>query len=273
MLESFANVGTLGIINLDTFKYEKGAAQALQAIGAAIWGTGAANQMLGLNAVIDDSTTVATIMGLSRATYPVLESVITAYASGKLTLATLGTQYDSAIASGMVNETPNIAYTTKAVWTFGEQLLSPAIRASYRDVGYDRVGVREKYGQRNNASLKGHSGFNSWTFREMDFIRDDFATAGVIYMANEDYIDFKGRSEVPAEYKDVIEKVDFGTMEAYEGTGAMALELPSEFNGWFYQNPLTIPDQAGRIARFYCIGNLVPRSFRRHSKGTGITGV
>ena len=80
-------------------------------------------------------------------------------------------------------------------------------------------------------------------------------------------------AKIPEEYKDVLEKVDFGTAEAYEGTGAIALDAPSEWNGWFYQKPLTIPDQAGRIARFYCIGQMIPLSFRRHSKGTGITGV
>jgi hypothetical protein len=62
-------------------------------------------------------------------------------------------------------------------------------------------------------------------------------------------------------------------MKAYAGTGAIAVETPSEWNGWFFQKPLTIPDQAGRIGRFYCIGQTIPYSFRRHSKGTGITGV
>src|ERR1035437_1938517 len=66
MIESFANVGSLGVIPLDTFKYEKGAAQALQALGAAIYGTGNASQPLGLTAIIDDGTNVGTIGGLSR---------------------------------------------------------------------------------------------------------------------------------------------------------------------------------------------------------------
>src|SRR5258708_4348173 len=69
MLESFANVGSLGIINLDTFKYEKAAAQVLQAIGIAIYGTGAANQMHGLESVVDDRTNASSIEGQSRSTY------------------------------------------------------------------------------------------------------------------------------------------------------------------------------------------------------------
>ena len=273
MLESFANVGTLGIINLDTFKYEKAAAQALQTLGAAVYGTGNANQPLGLTAIIDDSTNVATIGGLSRSTYPSLEATIVAYASNKLTLATMATQYDDAIASGMAEETPNVGLTTKAIWSLYEQLLTPNVRAMYDEVGYDKVMVRSKFGERNREELRNAAGFNALSYRDMYVIRDDQATSQVLWMINEDYLHWHGRTEVPAEYDDVLEKVDFGTLSAYEGTGAMTLDVPSEFNGWFYQKPLLIPDQAGRIARFYLIGQMIPLAFRRSSKGTGITGV
>lgn len=273
MLESFANVGSLGIINLDTFKYQKAAAQALQALGSSIYGTGSANQPLGLTAIVDDGTNVGTIGGLSRTTYPVLDSVLTAYTSGKLTLSQMATQYDSAIASGMVAETPNIGVTSKTIWSLYEQLLAPNVRASYESVGYDKVRIRGKFAERNSDQLRNAAGFNSLSYRDMGIIRDDFSTAGMLWMINESYINWMGRTEIPAEYSDVLEKVDFGTTDAYEGTGAMTLDLPSEYNGWFYQKPLTIPDQAGRIARFYVIGQTIPHSFRRHSKGTGITSV
>lgn len=273
MLESFANVGSLGIINLDSFKYEKASAQALQALGTSAYTTAAGNQPLGLTSIVDDGTNVATIGGLSRTTYPVLDSTLTAYASGKLTLGTMATQYDSAIASGLAHETPNAAFGTKTIFSLYEQLLTPNVRSSYDEVGYDKVKVRSKFGQRNNAELRNAAGFNALSYRDMSLMRDDFSTAQMLWMLNEYYISWYGRTEIPSTYKDVIEKVDFGTNPDYEGTGALALDIPSEYNGWFYQKPLTIPDQAGRIARFYVIGQTVPHSFRRHSKGTGITGV
>lgn len=273
MLESFANVGSLGIINLDTFKYEKAAAQALQALGSSIYGTGNAGQPLGLTAIIDDSTNVGTIGGLSRSTYSQLDATLTAYSGGKLTLATMATQYDSAIASGLAQETPNVGVTTKAIWSNYETLLTPNVRAMYDEVGYDRVRLRGKFGERSSAELKNAAGFNALSFRDMHIMRDDFATAQMLWFINEDYIAWHGRKEVPEEYEDVLEKVDFGEPEAYEGTAALTLDLPSEYNGWYYQKPLTIPDQAGRIARFYVIGQTIPHSFRRHAKGTGITGV
>lgn len=273
MLESFANVGSLGIINLDTYKYEKAAATAMTTLGSAIYGLGTANQPLGLGAIVDDTTNVATIAGLSRATYTVLDSTLTAYASGKLTLATMAVQYDSALAPGAADESPNVGFTTAAIFSDYEQLLTPYVRQSYQDVGYDKMRVRDKYAGRNSGELRAAAGFNALSYRDTYIIRDFYATAQMLWFLNEKYIVWKGRYEIPEEYKDVLEKVDFGTMEAYEGTGAIALETPSEWNGWFYQKPLTIPDQAGRIARFYCIGQTIPHSFRRHSKGTGITGV
>jgi len=273
MLESFANVGSLGIINLDTFKYEKAAATALTTLGAAIYASGSANQPLGLTAIIDDGTNVGTIGGLSRSTYPALDSTLTAYAGGKLTLATMGVQYDAALAPGAAEESPNVGFCPSAIFTDYEQLLTPFVRQSYRDVGYDKMRVRDKYAQRNQGELRSAAGFNALSYRDTYIIRDYYATAQKLWFENEKYVVWKGRNEVPDEYAEVLEKVDLGTNEAYEGTGAIATEAPSEWNGWFYQKPLTIPDQAGRIARFYCIGQMIPLSFRRHSVGTGITGV
>lgn len=273
MLESFANVGSLGVINLDTFKYEKAGAQAFQALGSAIYGTGTANQPLGLAAIVDDGTTVNTIGGLSRSTYPTLKSSVTPYTAGALTLGQMATQYDNAIASGMNDEEPNVGFTSKAIFSLYEQLLAPNVRASYEAVGYDRVGVRSKYAERNSAQLRNAAGFRSLSYRGIPLIRDDFATPGYLYFLNERYVGWFGRTEVPSEYRDVLEKVNFGTMSAYEGTGAELLDMPSEYNGWFYQNPLTIPQQAGRLSRFYVIGQTIPTSFRRHSVGTGIITV
>lgn len=273
MLESFANVGSLGIINLDTYKYEKAAATALTTLGSAIYGSGSGNQPLGLLAIDDDGTNVASIGGLLRSTYTSLESVLTAYSGGKLTLATMAVQYDSALAPGVAEESPNVGFAPAAIFSDYEALLTPFVRQSYRDVGYDKMRVRDKYAQRNSGELRAAAGFNALSYRDTYLIRDFYATAQMLWFVNEKYVTWKGRSEVPEEYDDVLEKVDFGTMSAYEGTGALAVETPSEWNGWFYQKPLTIPDQAGRIARFYCIGQTIPLSFRRHSKGTGITGV
>lgn len=269
MLESFANVGSQQAISLDDFKYEKAAAQALQALGSAIYGDGTANQPLGLAQIVNDSGSVG---GLARSTYSSLNATVTA-SGGSLSLAKMATLWDAVSAAGISSEEPNIGLTTKTVWSLYEQLLAPNVRQDYNSAGYPALAVRGKFAMRNKAELKDAAGFTALTYRGAPIIKDDFATSGVLFFLNEEYFDWKGRTIVPEMYKDTLQKVNLGTMSAYEGTGAAALDLPSEYNGWFYQKPLTIPDQAGRIARFYVIGQMVPRSFRRQGKLTGITTV
>lgn len=268
MLESFANQGSLGIINLDDFKYAKAAAQVVQAIGSAAYGTGVGNQILGLEAIIDDGTNNSTIGGISRTTYPSLDGYIVTVTSNKLTLATLDTLHDNVRAAGLTNEKPNVAYTTKTVWSLYGQLLQPYVRQSYREVGYDRLSNNMKWGQRSNPDLRASAGFDGLTYRTLTIIDDDFAPTGQLYMVNEEYVNWYGRSVVPDLYRDTINHVDFGSNdEGYAGTGQMAVEaMPSNDHGFFYQPPAQMPTQGGKYARFWTIGNYIASSYRRHGK-------
>ena len=123
------------------------------------------------------------------------------------------------------------------------------------------------------SAQKNGAGFSALSFRGRGILKDNFCTSGTLFLLNERYYDWMGRSIVPEEYKDFVEKVNLGTMKAYEGTGADALDLPSEYNGMFYQKPLVLPNQAGMIARFYTIGQMVGKGFRRSGKLTLITGI
>jgi hypothetical protein len=272
MTESFANAGQTGTIPLDTFKYEKAAAEASQKVGSAVYSTGSSNQCLGLEAIVDDATNVSTIGGQSRSTYTVLKGTVTA-SGGTLTLAKLATLHDTISAAGLVSQEPNVSLTTKTVWSLYEQLLSPTVRASYSDVGYNAVAVRGDSLLRSKADLKGAAGFSALSYRGAPVLKDDFATSGVWYMLNENFYNWMGRTIVPDEYQGILEKVNLGTLKAYEGTGAEALSMPSEYNGWFYQKSMILPNQAGTIARFYVFAQNVAKGFRRSGKLTGVTGV
>jgi hypothetical protein len=267
MLESFANAGSLGVINVDDFKYDKAAAQVVQAIGGAAYGQGQSNQIMGLEAIVDNGTNNATIGGISRSTYAQLDSYLVTVTSNKLTLATLDTLHDNVRAAGLTNEKPNVAYTTKAVWSLYGQLLQPFVRQTYRDGHYDVLANDQKWGQRHQTGDKAGSGFDGLSYRTLTIIDDDFAPAGQLYMVNEDYLNWYGRSEVPDLYRDTIEHVSFGDASEYEGTGAMAMEaMPSNNHGFFYQSPAQMPTQGGKYARFWTIGNYIASSYRRHGK-------
>lgn len=277
LLESFANTGSANVINIDKFKYEKACAQIVQAMGSAIYGYGAANQMLGLEAIVDNGTNNATIGGISRSTYSQLDGYIGTVTANKLTLALLDTMHDNVRAAGLTQEKPNVAYTTKAIWSLYGQLLQPYLRQGYREVGYDKLRNNDKFGQRSNPELRASAGFDGLSYRTLTVIDDDFANTNgnnPLYMMNEDYVKWHGRTEVPDEYKDTHEHVDFGDDTTYEGTGAMAAEaMPSGAHGFFYQKPQPMPTQGGKYARFWAIGNYIAHSFRRHAKALALTTI
>lgn len=269
MMESFANAGQTGTIPLDAFKYSKAAAETLQRYGSTIYADGTANRPNGLGNIVAASGSIG---GQARSTYTALNATSTSWSTA-LTLAKMATLHDAISAASLADEEPNIGVTTKTVWSLYEQLLTPNVRADYAQVGYPALAVRGINVSRNKAELRNGAGFNALSYRGMPIIKDDFATSGYMYFLNENYFDWMGRTIVPDEYKEVLEKVSLGSAKGYEGTGAMALEMPSDYNGFFYQKPLMLPNQAGMIARFYVIGQTVAKGFRRLGVGTGASTV
>lgn len=268
MDESFANTGTQQVIDLDEYKFEEAVGEATAQLGTAIFGTGSGSQPLGLEAHVDDGTNAGTIGGQSRTTYSVLDSTVTA-SGGTLTLAKMSTLDSTVSAAGMANESPNIGVTTKTVWDLYESLLSPQLRNQYTINGGNVLPIRgNQIASRRDAGATG--GFTALTFRGFPIIADDKATSGVLYFLNERYLQWRGRTTVPARYAGQLSKVNLGEADTTEGV--MAAQPPTA-NGWFFQDYQVMPNQAGMIARFYVIGQLVGSQPRRHGKLTGVTGV
>lgn len=272
MIESFANAGDTGTISLPTYKHQEAAIEAVQKVGSVIYSsTGASNQPLGLAAIVDDGTNNSSIGGQSRSTYTTLKATVTA-SGGTLSLAKLATLEDAITAAGIMSEEPNINITTKAIWSNYESLLQPQVRADYQANGYASLPLRASEMVSSRGESKAAAGFTSLAFRGKPVIKDDAATSQTWFMLNERYINWMGRTVVPSDYAGVLEKVNLGTdMSTIEGTGPQT--MPSEYNGWFYQSPQMLPQQAGKIGRFYLIGQTVCTAFRRQGKLTGITGI
>lgn len=269
MLESFANAGSEGVIPLDAYKYEEAALEAVDAIADAAYGTGAGDQPNGLQALVDNGTNAATWGGQTRSSYDVLDATYTD-SSGTMTLAKLATLDDNAAKGGEASSVPNLNLTDFPTWSLFEELLDPQVRANYNSNGFPRMSVRGDAAA--DAKLGGAAGFLSLHHRGMPLIKDKKATTGVWYKLNEDTFGFFGRTIVPDEYKKIgLEKVNLGSLSATESMAHS--EMPSQFNGWFYQPPMMMPDQAGTIARFYVIGQIA--GWRPNANGQlfGITGV
>lgn len=270
MVDDFANVGSLATIDLNMFKYQKAGAQAMQKLGTSIYANGTSNQPNGLGIIVLDSGTIG---GQARSSYSQLNATVTA-SGGTLTLAKMAALDDATSAASLDSETTNLGVTTKTVWSLYEQLLQPNVRQDYASYGPPKMGVRAMSATRGDKANDG-AGFMALEYRGKPIIKDDFATSGYLYFLNEESFGWYGRSEVPDQYRGLIEKVNLGTQSksAYEGVGAEILDMPSEYNGWFYQKDMIMPNQAGTIGRFFVLGQVCANEPRRNGVLTGVTSV
>ena len=268
MLESFANAGAEGVIPLDAYKHEEAGLEVVDAVAEAAYSTGAGDTPNGLQAIVDNGTNAATIGGQTRSSYDVLDATYTSW--GTMTLAKLATLDDACAKGGGAASVPNINLTTFADWSLYEELLDPQVRANYNSGGWPRMSVRGEGSA--DAKLGGAAGFLSLHHRGMPAIKDKKATPGVWYKLNESSFGWFGRTVVPTEYAKLgLEKINLGSLEGMESLAKE--EMPSAFNGWFYQPPLMMPDQAGTIARFYVIGQIATWRPNLNGQGHSITGV
>lgn len=206
-------------------------------------GTGNSNKdPLGLAALNDDGTNVATLGGLSRATYTTLKSTLTAQAT--LTLASVDTLWIN-VTSGA--QKPTAIYTTEAVYSYYGQLLRPQERIT-KDVGTMK-------------GLSGGTGFTALSYNGKPILMDEKCTSGTFQMLNEDYLDFYAlpyKFAKPVSYKSQIEGNDY---DAPVGLGF-------SWSDWI------IPaNSASVVGHIYFGGQFITTNPKRHGKLTTVAGI
>lgn len=198
---------------------------------------------LGLAALVDDGTSVASIGGLSRTTYPTLASTVTA-SGGTLTLAKVDTLW-IAVTSGA--QKPTAIYTTEAVFNFYGQLLRPQERIN-KDVGTMK-------------GLSGGTGFTALVYNGKPILMDEKCTSGAFIMVNEDFLDWYALpyyNAKPIAYKSQIEGNDYDA----------PIGLGFSWSDWI------IPaNSASVVGHIYFGGQFITTNPKRHGKLTGVTGI
>lgn len=209
-------------------------------------GTGNSNKdPLGLAALVDDGTNVATLGGLSRATFTTLKSTVTA-SGGTINLAGVDTLWIN-ITSG--SQKPTAIYTTEAVFNFYGQLLRPQERIT-KDVSVMKGG-----------GLVGGTGFAALFYNGKPVLMDEKCTSGAFIMLNEDFVDWYAlpyKFAKPVAYKSQIEGNDY---DAPMGLGF-------SWSDWI------IPaNSASVVGHVYFGGQFITTNPKRHGKLTGVTGI
>jgi len=266
-MDAVANASAESQTDLVKEALEETQQELIDAIGTMLYGDGTGNSnkdFLGLEAIVDDGTSVTTIAGASRTTYPVLKATRTA-SGGTLTLAKLATLF-SAISSGSGNASPSLMISNETVWDLYEQLLTPTVREQYTSMGYYDVGMRGG-ATRGKQGLVGMGGFVAVTYKGIPYVRDEKATAQRLYMLNENWLKWYGwDSKGFAGYN----KIAFGSSQI---EGEYAEPPMSQFTGFNSSGLKTPTNQFGVIADIILLGNLTSWQPRRSGQLTGITGV
>lgn len=231
------------------------------------YGTGnSSKDFNGIGLVADDGTNVSTIGGLSKSTYPVLQGTYT-NSGGTLSLSLMATLY-SAISSGTNLSTPTMAPTTETVFDLYEQLLTPTLRNSYSETGmYKLTASPTQAGGMSRTGNTAETGFTAISYRGIPLVRDEKCTSGVLFMLNENTMEWHGAKATAAtEYT----PVPFSPTTLVGVYGEAPLKEISGFNWSTFRAPTS---QFGVVADILMIGNLVFKRPNRNGQLYGITGV
>ena len=246
-----ANNTAAKVLDLTKTEMQSRAQDLADGIGTMLWSDGTGNagkDILGLAAIVDSGSTVATIGGLSRTTYPTLAGTVTAAAT--LSLATMRTLYN-AIADSTV--APTRIYTDYPSWALYEQLLQPQEKI------YKEVNIVPNY--------KGYEGFAGLIYAGMEIVPDRKATTGQMVFLNENYLDFYGLD---------------ADLEAFEGSRkvdvAGKLFTGNQYNevsnlGFYWTGFIKVQNQFSFNSFIVLAGNLCTDNPRRHGKLVNIVGI
>jgi len=234
------------VIDLIKFEMESAADDMAEDIGTLMYGDGTGNggkDFFGLEGIDDDGTNVGTYFGLSRATYPTLNSTVDS-SSNILSLTKLSSLYN-AITDGSIK--PSHIFADPEVKALYEELVQATQRID--------TGARLAPG----AGLKGELGFTDLGYKGMPFMDDRKAPSGNLYMLRMDDISFYANrlhGYSPVKMNAIIKGTDYSKYP-FSGFG---------WSGWTKTG-----NQAVVTGEFVLSGQLTSRNPGRQGKLTGLT--
>lgn len=261
--EASLNKTDAEVLDLVKMTLEEAQNSMVDTIGDQMYGVGPGDEFTGLGAIVDDGTNTATYAGLTRTTYPMLNSTVQAASGGALSFSSMATVMRGSSAAGSKRQRPSIIVTTETGWDLLESLFQPTVQANYDSLSRAQITTYSKPGvsMKDQDSLKGHYGFEALVWRGIPVVADEKATSGTMFFLNEEYLHWYNLKGVGLTSYKVAGKID-SVYSEYSRT------YPIQWSG--FQKPHA---QYADIGQFLCLGNLISGSTRRHGKLTGITTV
>ena len=264
-MEKAVNRTPAQVINLVRIEVESTQDDAVDDVGTLLYADGTGNgskDFLGLDALVDDGTSVATFGGLTRTDYDsYLDSTRTA-SGGTLTLAKLATLISAVSIGGGSRLRPSVLDSDETVWNLYESLLSPTVRENYNAFGLPSV-TRTSKAPLRGAELGGAAGYVSLSYRGIPWVYDEKSTAETIWALNENFISWYG-----------LKDPDLKQISTGGGTiDGPYREAPSKNVGFQWTGFMRPINQYGEVAHLYLLGNLINWNARPQGRLTGVTGV
>ena len=245
--ETTANMGDEQIVDLLDTEFDSQAQSLMTLMAQNLYtGNGTGNDWDSLANAASDSTLYATYGNLARSTYTAFSGYYLA-ATGALTLAKLATA-DDAVTIGV--DSPDLALTTKSIWSTYESLLTPSVRANFSTAGYPKMnawgGVSGK-----GAGQGGDQGFVYLTFRGTPIAKDEQVPSGKFFLTNT-----KGFSFVGFNYQDE----NIMTANFKKTTDAVPAGVPGNVKstrGFQFRKMMSPVDQLTKVGYLIYAGNFV----------------
>ena len=250
------------VLDLMKVTMEEGQNAMLDSIGTQAFGICTGDDILGLGGIIDDGTNTSTYGGLTRTTYPQLNSTIVNNAT--LSFANMATVMRGSSAAGTRRQRPSIVVTTETNWDLLESLYTPTISSNYNPLSHVQITAYSKPGVafKDQESLKGHYGFDALYWRGVPIVADEKAETGAMYFINEEYLNWYNLTGVGlTNYQVANNNVDSVYSE-------LKASYPIQWSG--FDKPY---NQYAQIGQFLMLGNIISGSTRRHGKQINITTV
>lgn len=244
--ETTANMGDEQIVDLLDTEFDSQAQSLMTLLAQNLYtGNGTGNDWDSLANAAADTTNFATYGDLSRNTYPTWNGYYLA-ATGALTLAKLATA-DDAVTIGV--DSPDLALTTKAIWSTYESLLTPTVRANFSTSGYPRMNAWG--GVPVSAGLGGTQGFVYLTFRGTPIAKDEQVPTGKFFFVNTKGFGFVGfnyqdENIMTANFKQTSDAVPSGVPGNVKST-----------RGFQFRKMMSPVDQLTKVGYLIYAGNFI----------------
>jgi len=256
--ETTANMGDEQIVDLLDTEFDSQAQSLMNLMAENLYtGNGTGNDWDSLANAASDSTLYATYGDLSRSTYTAWSGYYLASA-GAITLAKLATAWD-ATTRGV--DAPDLALTTKAIWSTYESLLTPAVRANFSTSGYPKMNAWG--GVPANSGLGADQGFVYLSFRGTPIAKDEQVPSGKFFITNTKNFGFVGfnyqdENIISANFKQTSDAVPSGVPGNVKST-----------RGFQFRKMMSPVDQLTKVGYLIYAGNFVATQCRLQGQLAG----